>query len=296
MPLNLARPDLDNVRLGSSTRLAGFCAVAFLSACGGHATTASQQSETAPTVQQSRPVATQRDPEQQLPALARGLLPPSSQGSLDKDDLAVEDCGLSPTYPCISAFFTLRKAPTTGSARLALLRTQARQSGWRVVQVKSFGTGLSLELVRGRFHARYAFGRGANPGDEIVGLDIYGPPNVLPRPSSAERRRWSVAKRRYVARMDSICVQTLGGMKKAADIAPAISTAAQKLRALTPPSAEADAIKPFLRSLTNLSEAVHEAERTKGDEGLGAAVVVAGHARRFERAAARYGLTRCTFH
>src|SRR5207245_2272581 len=80
-------------------------------------------------------------------ALARQLLPVSTRGSVDKGDLSVERCGIFPTYPCISAFFTWPGSATARS-RLRILRAQARRSGWRVMRLRPFGTGLALELAR----------------------------------------------------------------------------------------------------------------------------------------------------
>lgn len=226
---------------------------------------------------------------QKLPALARALVPAAARTSLDRDDLRVKDCGVSPTYPCISLFFVIRG---TFASRLRLLRSQADQAGWQVEHSRPSRLGLSLELRRGVFHARYLLER----TEGITGLDIYGAPNSLARPSAEERARWTNDKRRYVAQADAICSRTLGRMKAAHDLTPAVTNAARALHALRPPSGEAGKVRTFLQPLDGLVRALHSLSAAKGGDTLGAAVALGEYAKRFDRAAARYGLTRCTFH
>jgi hypothetical protein len=195
--------------------------------------------------------------------LARGLVPSAVRGSVKSSDLAVKDCGISPTYPCITTFFTLS---TTASEpkRVAVLRAQAEKSGWRIVRSRPFGTGVSLELKRGSFHARYTMSRGFGPGSGIIGLDLYGRANVLARPSSKEQARWSNEKRRYVAQADAVSANTFGRMKRAADVAPAVTKAAHELHALRAPSGEAQRVRTFLRPLDTLAQAVRTLTTAKG--------------------------------
>jgi hypothetical protein len=271
--------------------VAAVCAVAFLAGCG-----ASTSPDAAPpegSSQQVSRVTRKPSASQQLPALARALVPPAARASLDSDDLAVKKCGISPTYPCINTFFTLR-----GSAvnRMATLRARARRVGWTFVRSRPDGTGRSVEFTRGRDHARYVLSGDPGPGTEIVELELYGPANVLARPSAAERSQWSSERRRYIAGADAICARTLGRMKEIRDVAPAVAKAARELHALRAPSGDADRVKTMLRPLDTLVQALRALKAAKGEDALGPAVALGTYATHFERAAARYGLTRCTFH
>jgi hypothetical protein len=228
----------------------------------------------------------------QLAQLARALVPTAARASLSPKDLAVRDCGISPTYPCISAFFSLRGSP---EVRTRVLRRQALAAGWHIVRSGRDGTNTSLELVRGVYHARYLI---PPAGDRfpITGLELYGPANVLARPTPAERARWSSAKRRYVAAADAVCSRTIGRMKKTRDVQPAVKKAARGLHALPPPAGETKRVESFLRPLDTLVRALQALAAAKGEDALGPAVALGEYVKRFERAAARYGLTRCTFH
>jgi hypothetical protein len=228
-------------------------------------------------------------PAQKLPALARALVPTEARSSLDRNDLRPKNCGVSPTYPCIRAFFIIRG---TFTARQAALRSQARRVGWRVERSRPAGTGMSLELRRGQVHARYLLER----AESITGLEIYGPPNALTGPSTDKRAQWSSEKREYVSRANAVCAQTLGRMKTSRDLAPALTKANRELHALHPPAGEQDGVKSFLRPLDTLVRALRELAQAKGEDALAPAVAVAEYTKRFERAAVRYGLTRCTFH
>jgi hypothetical protein len=85
-------------------------------------------------------------------------------------------------------------------------------------------------------------------------------------------------------------------MKKLADVAPAVTTAARGLHALHPPAGEAERVKSFMQPLDTLVRVVHELAAAKGEAALGSAVALGEYSKQFERAATRYGLTRCTFH
>jgi hypothetical protein len=268
--------------------VAAVCAVTFLAGCGS-----SRSPDAAPpgSAQQVSQVTRAQSASPQLPALARSLVPPAARASLGSDDLAVKECGISPSYPCISTFFTLRGS---AAGRMAKLRAQARRAGWTFVRSRPDGTGRSVEFSRGPDHARYVVSGDA--GAEIVGLELYGPANVLARPSAAERSRWSGERRRYIARADAICARTLGRMKEVRDVAPAVTKTARELHALRAPSGDADGVKTMLRPLDTLVRALRALKAAKGEDALGPAVALGTYATRFERAAARYGLTRCTFH
>jgi len=250
------------------------CVVAVLAGCGGNAELPSRVA--------------QAPPAKGLPRLARVLFPSAARSTVSRNDLAVHDCGISPTYPCVRAFFALR-----GSLRLrmALLRAQARRNGWRIVRLRPDGLGLSLELVRPSVHARYVIPR-ATEASSSTGLELYGPPNTLARPSASERKRWRAAKRRYVVRADAICMRTLGRMKKIGDVAPAVTRAARDLHALRPPAGEEEQVQSFLRPLDTLVQSIGALKHAKGEDVLGPAVALGEYAKRLERAAARYGLRR----
>jgi hypothetical protein len=276
--------------------LIGAVVLILLTGCAEHAKTGSRRNAGQDPMRQEVSRPTRRPNATHLmPTVARGLVPPAARGSVRSSDLAVHDCGISPTYPCIDTFFSLGTAVSKREP-LAVLRAQAEKSGWRIVRTRAFGTGIALELERGSFHARYAVTRGLGPGSGIVGLDLYGPANVPARPSSEEQSRWSNEKRRYLAQADAICAKTLGRIMRAADAPPAVTEAAHELRALRAPSGEAQRVKTFLRPLDTLAQAVHALATAKGEDALAPAVALGTYAARFDRASARYGLTRCTLH
>jgi len=262
--------------------------VLFLSACG--LTTAAEATQAA-TPQGGRAAATGMQ-SGQMGALARALIPARARASVSSSELAVRGCGIAPTYPCISAFFTLSR-PTGVEAQRALLRVQALRNGWRVVRLTSYGTGLALELTRGVFHARYVLERQSGPASAVIGLELYGPPDQPTRPSAAERQHWSADKRRYISQADSICARTLGHIKHPSELTPAIASALAELRALPPPRGETRRVQALLRPLRNLAAAIRAANQANGEAAAAAAIAMAEFAKRFDKAAARYGLTRC---
>jgi hypothetical protein len=228
----------------------------------------------------------------QMGALARALIPARARASVSSTELAVRSCGIAPTYPCISTFFTL-PSPTGVEALRALLRAQAVRNGWRVVRLAAFGTGLALELTRGPFHARYVLERQSGPASAIIGLDLYGPADPPAGPSASERRRWSADKRRYIGRADSICAHTVGHISHASDLASAVASALTQLQALRPPHGESSRVQAILRPLRNLAAAIRAANQANEEDAAAAAIATAEYAKRFDKAAARYGLTRC---
>jgi len=162
------------------------------------------------------------------------------------------------------------------------------------MRLRPFGTGLALELARVPFHARLVLGRGGGPGSAIGELELYGPADVPVRPSPEQKRSWSAEKRRYIGRADAICVRTLGSLIKASDFAPSVSTASRQLDSLRPRAAETRLVQSFLRPLRNLARAARAATIANGENALPAAVAIGEYAMRFDKAAARYGLSHCT--
>jgi hypothetical protein len=237
----------------------------------------------------------------ELVRLARGLIPPNARGSLSASDLKVNECSISPTFPCIDAFFVAheRRFP----ARLATLRALAHTRGWRVEQVKRFGigkrsgAGAYLGLARGRFHARYTLANGLSggPADKITELKIFGPPTRVAGPSTKEKNTWSTEKRAYVAKANAVCARTLSRLKNPHDVAPAFADAVKALGALRRPTGDEEKVASFLRPLRTLATAAQALSDGKGEDALPAVVAVGQSAKRFDKAAKRYGLDKCVF-
>jgi hypothetical protein len=270
-------------------------AALFLSGCGGSTSTA----EPAPArpvpaapVAAPAPAAAADETRGQLMRLGLALVPPAARRSLQPGALKPSDCGIAPTFPCATTFFTLPGAATLRS-RLSLLRAHATGHGWHVVRLRPFGTGEYLELRLGRFHARYGLDGHAGPAAGITELSIVGPPNVAPAPSAAVRARWNSDKRRYIAAASAICARTLGQVKKAAGLTPALQTATGELEALPAPRGESGAAGTVVRRLRLFAAAARGLEQAKGEEALGAGIALADAAKRFDAAARSYGLTKC---
>src|SRR5215210_7676522 len=102
--------------------LGAFCALLVSTGCD------SDQTRSAGTTSSSVPATVSARAE--LPELTRGLIPPEGRGSMAPDELKVDTCGISPTFPCTNAFFTFAKG-TSSAARLETLRTFASEQGWR---------------------------------------------------------------------------------------------------------------------------------------------------------------------
>jgi len=237
----------------------------------------------------------------ELVRLARGLIPPSARGSLSAADLKVDECGIFPSFPCIDVFFVARERRF--AARLATLRSLAHTRGWRVEQVKRFGigersgAGAYLDLARGRFHARYtlANGLGGGPADAITELKVSGAPTTVAGPSAKERNTWSAEKRDYVAKANAVCARTLSRLENPGDAAPAFADALKLLGALRRPTGDKDKIASFLRPLRTLAAAAQALSNNKREDALLAVVALGQSAKRFDRAAKRYGLDKCVF-
>jgi hypothetical protein len=267
----------------------------FLSGCGGSTSTARPapaRPVQATPVAAPAPAAAANETRGQLVRLGLALVPPAARRSLQPGALKPSDCGIAPTFPCVTTFFTLPGAAPLRS-RLSLLRAHATGQGWHVVRLRPFATGEYLELRLGRFHARYGLDGHAGPAAGITELSIVGPPNVAPSPSAAARARWSSDKRRYVAAASAICARTLGRVKKAAGLTPALQKATRELEALRAPRGEARAASAVVRALRSLAAAARGLEQVKGEEALGAGIALADAAKRFDAAARSYGLTTC---
>jgi hypothetical protein len=226
--------------------------------------------------------------------MARDLIPDSALRSVAPGELKVEECGISPTFPCTTVFFAFDEGRGL-ETRLRSLRGLAESNGWRIDGVERFRTGAYLDLVQESFQARYTIGSSglSGPGVSEVQLAVYGPATTLPRPSLAEREGWSNVKREYVRAANAVCARTLGRVSDPDDIAPVLAEAARELSALEPPPGEAAEVRSFLRPLRNLAKAARVLADEEGEDALPAAVGVGLFGKRFIEAASRYGLDRC---
>ena len=222
----------------------------------------------------------------------RGLVPSNERASLTADELEVHECGISPTFPCMNAFFSVAKSQTF-AARLHRLRVLAVSNGWRVERVRREEKGVYLELVRGEIHARYALSRLGGPADAIVEVSVAGPLTVVPAPSAAETAAWTPEKRRYVRAANAICSRALSHLSGPKQLPTALTMAVRSLTALSPPVGERQEVASFLRPLRLLAQAARVTNQAKGEDALPAVVAVAEYATRFSKAASRYGLDKC---
>jgi hypothetical protein len=221
------------------------------------------------------------------------LIPPEGRGSIAADELKVDTCGISPTFPCTNAFFTFAKEKSA-TVRLGALRSFARKQGWRVERTERFAGGVHLDVVRKEFHARYTLGKGL--GGEFVDLKVAGPLDSLPAPTAAERSGWSSEKRRYVQQANAICSRALARMtSNANNPAPALRAADRALAALDSPDGEEREVASFLRPLNRLAATAQALADEQGEDTLPLAVGIGLFAKRFNEAASRYGLERCVF-
>jgi hypothetical protein len=157
-----------------------------------------------------------------------------------------------------------------------------------------FKSGTSVNLVRGEFQARYTVMAGlTGPRSSFVQLQVYGPATPLPRPSAAERRAWSQAKRRYVSAANAVCARTLRRLTDPKDVARVLGDLSKQLSALKPPPGERDNVETFLRPLRYLVRSAEALAHEKDEGALPAAVGVGEFTKRFVKAASRYGLDAC---
>jgi hypothetical protein len=165
--------------------LAAAAVAALLSACGGddlaHERTGREPAAKAALAEASP---------DELPDLARALIPSEAVDPPQGDELAVEQCGIYPVFPCVSTYFV-----TEGLAveeRLMLLRRQAEGAGWRVASARRDGP-VTLELARAGYRARYVLEADAllcqSAARCLTGtmLTVARRPTPLPEPSSSER-------------------------------------------------------------------------------------------------------------
>ena len=227
-----------------------------------------------------------------LPALLRGLVPPSERASLTDEELKVHECGISPTFPCLNAFFSAPRGEPF-RVRLHRLRMLALGKGWRVERVRRGQQSTYLELARGDVHARYTLSRLGGPADSIVELNIAGPPTVLPAPSAADKAAWGPEKRRYVSDANAVCARELSHLDSPRQLPAALARTSRSLGALSLPAGERQEIAAFLRPLRLMAKTAQAADRAEGEDALPAVVALARYATRFNKAASRYGLGKC---
>jgi hypothetical protein len=244
--------------------------------------------------------------------LARALIPEEAN-AVAKEELAVEECGIAPAFPCVRAYFLIEDLDL--GARVALIREQARSAGWRILSERRDG-GVTIEIGRESLGATYMV-EGEDPlfckrdsleaqiGEEgavdaaprcLAGtmVTVFGPPTPLPAPSEVERAAWSAAKRTYVGDANAVCKRMLAQASGRPDVFPeALGNGLKDLAALDAPAGEEDQVEEFLRPLRNLVRAARALSDDRGEDTLPAAVAVAEFAKRFNRAAARYGLDKC---
>jgi hypothetical protein len=271
--------------------VAALVAILGLTGCGSHR-----------SVPASRPPAAKPSPETQLtgnrnvradlPALMRALVPAGERATLSADELTVNECGISPTFPCVNAFFSVAKGRPF-AVRLRRLRALAVGNGWQVVRVKREQNATYLELVHGDVHARYTLSRLGGPGDSIVEVSVVGPQTLLPTPSAAEMAAWSPEKQKYVKDANRVCAREFARLGNPKKFARVLADTSRSLAALPPPEGVQEKVETFLRPLRNAVQAAQAADRAKGEDVLPAAVAIGQYATRFDKATARYGLDKC---
>ena len=277
--------------------VAALCAVLGLAGCGSDRTHSSNRPAPVEPVAAPSPnadvhLAATQNARADLPALMRGLVPPSERASLSANELTVHECGISPTFPCVDAFFSAAKGQTF-AVRLHRLRALAVGKGWRVERIRREEKGVYLELVRGNVHARYTLSREGSPADSIAEVTVAGPLTVLPAPSAADKAAWSPEKRRYVKDANAICSREFSHITGPKQLPAVLTGASRSLAALPPPVGERPEVETFLRPLRLMAEAAQVTDRAKGEDVLPAVVAVAEYATRFNKAATRYGLDKC---
>ena len=229
--------------------------------------------------------------------LARGLIPREA-GDDSGEDLAVEECGIQPVFPCVRDYFPIEGL--TLRERVDLVRRQARSAGWRILSVRWDG-GATVKIRRGQYFADYMIERGDAVWCQAAPrcaagtmLTVVGPPVPLPEPSAEERASWTAAKRAFIEDGNAACARVRARMKGPDDVFPAFSEGLEDLSALQAPEGEEKQVSRVLRPLRNLVRAADALADDKiGEDALPAAVAVGLFARRFNEAASRYGLDTC---
>jgi hypothetical protein len=227
-----------------------------------------------------------------LPTSALELVPESAHGSLLSDELRVAECGITPTYPCVRAFFLLEGKQSLDE-KTETLRGLAERRGWRVEGLERFAGGAHIDLVRQRLNARYTLGRDIFGPGSMVQLSVFGPAAPIPRPSEAQRADWSAEKREYVRQANAVCTRTLRGLVAPDDIGTVLEALDKRLSDLEPPNGDEAEVRSFLRPLRNLRRAASALTDSEGEDALPAAVGVGEFTKQFVRAASRYGLVEC---
>lgn len=269
--------------------VAAVVAVLGLTGCGSHRSVSTSR----PTPAKPEPRLTgNRNARADLPALMRGLVPPGERATLSVDELKVNECGISPTFPCMNAFFSVAKGRPL-DVRLRRLRALAVGNRWQVERVKREKNATYLELVRGDVHARYTLSRLGGPGDSIVEVSVVGPQTLLPTPSPAERAVWSTEKQKYVKNANRVCVRGFARLGNPRKFARVLADTSRSLATLSPPKREQEKVETFLRPLHDAVQAAQAADQAKGEDVLPAAVAIGQYATRFNKATARYGLDKC---
>jgi hypothetical protein len=277
-----------------SSAFALACLALVLAGCGAESTQqrrpAERSDQAAAATSKPRTV---QDVQAALPRLARDVIPDSALRSIAPGELKVEECGISPTFPCTNVYFAVPGKRGLES-QLRLLRVLGQREGWRLERIKRFQSGAYLDLVRAQFHARYTLGEGlTRPGESFAQLAVYGPATALPQPTVVEQTGWSDEKRRYVREANVLCVRTLGPLTSPDQVAPTFALLAKKLAALDPPPGEEEEVRTFVRPLQTLARSARALTDEKGEDVLPAVVGVGEFTKRFIEAASRYGLDRC---
>jgi hypothetical protein len=231
----------------------------------------------------------------ELPNLARALIPSAAVDPPEGDELAVEECGIYPVFPCVSTYFVTEDL--TLEERLVLLRRQAEAAGWRLVSERR--SPATIDLARAGYRARYVLEADAlfcqSAARCLAGtmLTVAGRPTPLPQPSLDDREGWTTEKRAFVAAASTVCTEMQERMRDPGAIANALDEGLAELSALTPPAGEEREVDLILRPLRHLARAAAALTDDKGEDALPAAVAVGEFARRFNEVAIRYGLAAC---
>ena len=232
-----------------------------------------------------------------LPRLTRALIP---EEALDRayQELAVEECGIAPVFPCVRAYFVVEDLSL--EERVALIREQARAAGWTIVSEQR-DPGVIIEIAREPLQATYM----VEAGDPLLCkaaprcvsgtmLTVFGPTAPLPAPSEAERALWSAARTRFVRDANSVCAEMLARTSERPEaFVEALAVGMEQLAALKAPAGDERKVEEVLRPLRVLVRAARALTDDRGEDALPAAVAVGEFAKRFNRAASRYGLDRC---
>jgi hypothetical protein len=229
----------------------------------------------------------------QLPEALAELIPAGADPSLGPDDRVVRECGITPTFSCVHTSFSIPGHDGI-SEQIRLLRATVTRRGWRVEGVRRYGAGAVVDVARAAYHARYTVSAElTRGGPAFVQLVVYGSEVELPAPSAAARAHWSEEKRRFVEAAEAVCMEAFARAKGHDDLAPSLARALERLRAIEPPRGDEDRVAAIVRLLSRLTAATRVLTDENGENALPAAVAAGKLAKRFNRAASRYGLQHC---